>query len=145
MAGRRVGTPKDIRSFRVDRIHEAKQAAKPKSPDFERPVDFDVKAYAQRSAWTFTTDPPEEVQLALSPEAAEIGSEDFGTASVKRQDGDRTLVRFDCGNFEFAATRILAAKGAIKVIHGDRLRARILDELDAIEARYPTPLVIEDA
>ena len=57
---------KEIRSFRVDRIREAVMAPKPKSPDFERPADFDVKAYATRSPWTFTTEPPEEVQLVLS-------------------------------------------------------------------------------
>ena len=126
----------DVRSFRVDRMLEATQAPKPKSPDFERPADFDVKAYAQRSPWTFTTDPPEEVQLALAPEAAEVGNEDFGPNSVKRHDGDRTLVTFDCGNFEFAATRILAAKGAIHVVRGDRLRARIAEELEAIATHY---------
>lgn len=127
---------KEVRSFRVDRMNEAVQAPKPKSPDFERPADFDVKAYAQRSAWTFTTDPPEEVQLALSPEAAEVANEDFGPSVVKRQDGDRTLVTFDCGNLEFAATRILAAKGAIRIVRGDRLRARIAEELTAIEVHY---------
>jgi proteasome accessory factor B len=126
----------EVRSFRVDRIREAVMAPKPKSPDFERPPDFDVKVYAQRSPWTFTTEPPEEVQLALSAEAAEIGNEDFGSASVKRQDGSRTLVTFDCGNPEFATSRVLAAKGAIEVLRGDRLRARIADELAAIEELY---------
>ncbi|HEU0035475.1 MAG TPA: WYL domain-containing protein [Kofleriaceae bacterium] len=127
---------KEIRSFRVDRIREAVQAPKPKSPDFERPADFDVKAFAQRSPWTFTTDPPEEVQLALSPEAAEVGNEDFGPTAVKRQEGDRMLVTFDCANLEFAATRVIAAKGAIRVLRGDRLRARVTEELDAIAAHY---------
>jgi proteasome accessory factor B len=127
----------EVRTFRVDRIHEAVMAPKPKSPDFERPTDFDIKAYAQRSPWTFTSDAPEEVQLALAPEAAEIGNEDFGLAAVKRTDRDRILVTFDCGNLEFAATRVLAAKGAIRLLRGDRLRARIHDELDAIEAHYP--------
>ena len=127
---------KEVRSFRIDRMHAAVQAPKPKSPDFERPADFDIKAYAQRSPWTFATDPPEEVQLALSPEAAEVGNEDFGPSAVKRQDGDRLLVTFDCGNFEFAATRILAAKGAIKILRGERLRARIAEELAAVEAHY---------
>ncbi len=127
----------EIRMFRVDRIHEAVMAPKPKSPDFERPTDFDVKAYAQRSPWTFTSDPPEEVQLALLPAAAEVANEDFGPTAVKRTDHDRILIRFDCGNLEFAATRILAAKGAIRLLRGDRLRARIHDELDAIEAHYP--------
>jgi proteasome accessory factor B len=129
----------EVRTFRVDRIQQAVMAPRPKSPDFERPTEFDVKAYAQRSPWTFTTDPPEEVQLALTPEAAEVGNEDFGLTAVKRIDGDRILVTFDCGNLEFAATRLLAAKGAIRLQRGDQLRARIHDELDAIETHYPMP------
>jgi proteasome accessory factor B len=127
---------KEIRSFRVDRIHEAEMAPKPKSPDFERPADFDVKDYATRSPWTFTSEPPEEVQLALSAEAAEVANEDFGPTAVKRVDGDRTLITFDCANPEFAVSRVLAAKGAIQVTRGDRLRARIAEELAAIGARY---------
>jgi proteasome accessory factor B len=127
---------KEVRSFRVDRIHEAVQAPKPKSPDFERPADFDVKSYAQRSPWTFTVDVPEEVQLVLSAAAAEVANEDFGPTAVKRHQPEGTLVTFDCTNLEFAATRILAAKGAIRVTRGDRLRARIAKELDAIAAHY---------
>ena len=126
----------DVRSFRVDRMRDAVQAAKPKSPDFERPADFDVKSYAQRSPWTFAIDPPEEVQLALTADAAEIANEDFGPTGVKRHAGDKTLVTFDCGNFEFAATRILSAKGAIRIVRGERLRARVLAELDAIGQHY---------
>ena len=136
---------KEVRSFRVDRMHEAVQAAKPKSPDFERPASFDVKAYAQRSPWTFTTEPSEEVQLALSPEAAEVGNEDFGPTAVKRQDGDRLLITFDCGNFEFAATRILAAKGAIRIERGDLLRTRIAAELAAISVHYDREGGLADA
>jgi proteasome accessory factor B len=134
----------EIRSFRVDRIHEVMMAPKPKSPDFERPADFDVKAYATRSPWTFTSEPPEEVQLALSAEAAEVANEDFGPTAVKRIDGDRTLITFDCTNPEFATTKILAAKGAIRVVRGDRLRARIADELAAIDARYEQVAGVND-
>jgi proteasome accessory factor B len=130
----------EIRTFRVDRIREAVMAPKPKSPDFERPADFDVKAYATRSPWTFASEPPEEVQLALSPEAAEVANEDFGPTAVKRvvgaDGGDRTLITFDCANPEFATSRVLGAKGAIHVTRGERLRARIAAELDAIEQRY---------
>ena len=126
----------EIRSFRVDRIHEAVMAPKPKSPDFERPADFDVKTFATRSPWTFTSEPPEEVQLAILAEAAEVANEDFGPTAVKRVDGDRTLITFDCTNPEFAAMRVLAAKGAIQVTRGDKLRARIAAELDAIGERY---------
>ena len=135
---------KDIRSFRVARMQNATQAPKPKSPDFERPADFDVKAYAQRSPWTFVIDPPEEVQLVLTADAAEIANEDFGPTGVKRHAGDKTYVTFDCANFEFAATRILSAKGAIKIVRGERLRARILDELAAIGTHYGAPLSITE-
>lgn len=135
----------DVRSFRVDRMRDAVQAPKPKSPDFERPTDFDVKSYAQRSPWTFTSDPPEEVQLALTADAAEVANEDFGLTSVKRQAGDKMLITFDCGNFEFAATRILAAKGAIRIVRGERLRARVFAELELIGRHYDTaPSTTED-
>ncbi|HEX7703932.1 MAG TPA: WYL domain-containing protein [Kofleriaceae bacterium] len=130
----------EVRSFRVDRIREAVMAPKPKSPDFERPVNFDVKAYATRSPWTFTSEPPEEVQLAVLAAGAEVLNEDFGSTAVKRVEGDRTLVTFDCTNPEFAASRVLAAKGAIQVIRGEKLRARIAAELEAIDERYATEL-----
>ncbi len=126
---------KEVRSFRVDRIHEATQAPKPKSPDFERP-EFDVKSYTQRSPWNFAVDPAEEVQLELTAEAAEVANEDFGPTGVKRQDGDLTWITFDCSNLEFAATRVLAAKGAIRVVRGDTLRARVAAEVAAIAALY---------
>src|SRR5262249_58560942 len=99
-------------------------------------TDFAVKEYGKGSPWTFHAEPPEEIQLALSPEAAEVGNEDLGLTAVKRIDGDRTLVTFDCSNLEFAATRILAAKGAIHLLRGERLRARIRDGLDAIAGDY---------
>jgi proteasome accessory factor B len=127
---------REIRSFRVDRIREAVMAAKPKSPDFERPADFDVKAFAARSPWTFSAGSPEEVQLAIQPDAAEVANEDFGPTAVKRVDGDCTFVTFDCVNPELATSRVLAAKGAIHVARGERLRARISGELDAIEQHY---------
>ncbi len=127
---------REIRSFRVDRIREAVMAPRPKSPDFERPIDFDVKAYATRSPWTFDIERAEEVQLALSAEAADVANEDFGHTAVKRHDGSQILITFDCTNPEFATHRVLAAKGAIRVLRGDRLRARLRVELDEVEAHY---------
>ena len=112
-------------------------APKPKSPDFERPADFDVKAYAQRSPWTFATEPPEEVQLALSARgrrgrATRTSARPRSSASRRRPHADHVRLRQP----EFAASRVLAAKGAIQVARGERLRARIADELAAIAERY---------
>jgi predicted DNA-binding transcriptional regulator YafY len=128
----------EIRSFRVDRISEAVMAAKPKSPDFERPTGFDVRAFVNRSPWTFTTEPVEEVVLRLEHEAADTANEDFGAGAEKTQRGTAHIIRFRCGNPEFAVSRVLAAKGAIVIEKGDRLKARLAAELDAVAQRYAT-------
>ena len=126
----------EVRSFRVDRIVECVMAPKPKSPDFERPPGFDVRAFTNRSPWTFATEPLEDVTLRLTPGAADAVNEDFGAGAEKTPaDGD-VVVRFRCGNPEFAVSRVLAAKGAIVVEEGERLRGRLAAELDAIAARY---------
>ncbi len=127
---------REVRSFRVDRIALAAMAPKPKSPDFERPAGFDVRAFVNRSPWTFATEPVEDVVLRFAPEAADAANEDFGADADKATHGDHVVVRFRCGNPEFAVSRVLAAKGAIVVERGARLRARLADELDAIAARY---------
>ncbi len=127
----------DVRSFRVDRMSAIKVAPKPKSPDFERPTNFDVRAYASRSPWTFTTEPIEQVELEIRHAAADIANEDFGTESRREQlDDGAVRIRFPCGNPDFVVTKILAAKGAIVVREGARLRERLTDEIAAVEERY---------
>ncbi|MEZ4403157.1 MAG: WYL domain-containing protein [Kofleriaceae bacterium] len=126
----------EVRSFRVDRIHEAAMAPKPKSPDFERPDGFDVRTFINRSPWTFTTEPVETVVLELGALAADTANEEFGPEATKVIGDGTVTVTFPCGNPEFAVSRILAAKGAIAVRQGDRLRQRLAAELAAVAARY---------
>ncbi len=129
----------DTRSFRLDRIGELHVAPKPKSPDFERPADFDVRAYASRSPWTFSPQAREFVQLELQAEALSAANEDFGSAAVREDDDDgelRVRIRFETGNPEFVVSRILAAKGAMRLLEGEQCKALLASELTAIEAIY---------
>lgn len=127
----------DVRSFRLDRIHSLRIAPKPKSPDFERPSHFDVRAYIARSPWTFTPEPVEDVCLEILPEAADTTNEDFGPqATREKRASGATLVCFPCGNPEYVVSRVLAAKGGIRVHSGARLQARINRELAATQERY---------
>lgn len=154
----------DVRSFRVDRILSLRIAPKPKSPDFERPDNFDVRAYINRSPWTFVPEPCERVILEILPEAADTIHEDFGPSaervpaerglaasspdsadtddvSVSGAEADATehsytRIAFECGNPDYVTSRVLAAKGAIRVVDGARVRARILEEVAAIEEHY---------
>jgi len=131
---------KEVRSFRLDRMSDLAVAPKPKTRDFERPGDFDVRAYANRSPWTFRSAPIEEVELEIRLEAAAVANEDFGPEAKRtdQPDGAVTL-RFACGNPEFAVSRILAAKGAIRVLTGARLQQRLRDELSAVADTYQEP------
>jgi proteasome accessory factor B len=128
---------KDVRSFRLDRMSDLAVAPKPKTADFERPRDFDIRAYANRSPWTFRSAPVEEVELEIRPEAAAVANEDFGPEATRKDQPDGAVrLRFSCGNPEFAVSRILAAKGAIHVRSGARLLQRLRDELSAVADTY---------
>jgi len=127
---------KEVRSFRVDRILEMRVAPKPKSPDFDRPADFDVRAYVSRSPWTFRSEPVETVELELGPDAADVANEDFGLEAEITRAGDKVRVRFPCGNPDFVASRVLAAKGSIRVLAGKDLERRLAEELAALRRVY---------
>jgi len=126
----------DVRSFRLDRMVDVRIAPKPKSPDFERPEEFDVRKYASRSPWTFTTNPIEMVELEIHPEAAATANEDFGPDAERTLRGASTVVRFPCGNPEYVVSRVLAAKGAIVVRTGQRVRELVSEELAAVRRHY---------
>ena len=129
---------RDIRSFRLDRMSNLKIAPKPKSPDFERPPDFDVRTFANRSPWTFQPEAPEEVTIVLQPEAASAKNEDFGPdARIDGPDADGTLrVTFPCGNPSYVVSRVLAAKGAIVPSRGNRVFELLESEISAIAELY---------
>jgi len=127
----------DVRSFRLDRMADLVVAPKPKTPDFDRPGDFDMRTYANRSPWTFRSGPVEDVELEIGPEAAPVANEDFGPDAVREPGADGAVhLRFACGNADFAVSRILAAKGAIRVVSGPRLLQRIESELAAVAEHY---------
>jgi proteasome accessory factor B len=127
----------DVRSFRLDRMSDLAVAPKPKTSDFERPANFDVRAYANRSAWTFRNGPVEEVELEIGAEAAAVANEDFGSEAERTPGADGSVrLRFACGNPDFAVSRILAAKGAIRVLSGPRLVHRLQSELASVAEQY---------
>ena len=127
----------DVRSFRLDRMSEIRLAPRPKSPDFERPEDFDVRAYANRSPWTFEPEPVEDVELEIRPEAASTANEDFGPDAVRDEDERGAVrVRFSCGNPDYVVSRVLSAKGGLVLRAGERARERLSRELAAVASFY---------
>ncbi len=127
----------EVRSFRLDRISDLKIAPKPKSPDFDRPDDFDLRSYINRSPWTYETADVEEIELEFDAEMASVASEDFGKDAVRTKSDDGAVrVTFRCGNPDYALSRVLAGKGAIRVIRGAGLRKRLSGELEKLVSIY---------
>jgi predicted DNA-binding transcriptional regulator YafY len=80
------------------------------------------------------------VELAIGPEAAAVANEDFGPDAARSLAPDGSVrLRFACGNADFAVSRIMAAKGAIRVLSGPRLLQRLRDELHAVGDHYQHP------
>ena len=128
---------REVRSFRLDRMQDVTVAPKPRTPDFERPADFDARRYVDRSPWTFAVEPPVKVDLEIRPQAAAVQNEDFGESAKRKQGADGAArVKFSCPNPEYLVTRVLAAKGALVVKSPDALRARVRHELEAVAARH---------
>lgn len=125
------------RTFRVDRIRRVELAPRPGTPDFERPANFSVHTYVQRSPWVFQAGESElamDVVLDIGPERAWMADEDFGAAATKEclavdvAGGEGwTRVRFRSGNPGYIVTRVLDAAGHLHVVAPADLRSRVAE------------------
>jgi proteasome accessory factor B len=126
-----------VLSFRCDRILDMKEAAKPKTPDFERPDDFDVRRHAARSAWTFENEPAVDAELEIRPDAAAVANEDFGPGSTRSEGAGGVIrVKFRCANPDYVVERVLENKGGLLVRAPESLRARVRSELERVAEVY---------
>ncbi len=125
-----------IRIFRIDRIKDFKIAPKPKSPDFERPTDFDIRRYVTKSPWCFGNGESEKVTLEVKPLAAEVLLEDFGPDAVVKEFGATKQISFQCRNLDYAVSKILQAKGNITIVSGEKLKKQFRAELAKIRGLY---------
>jgi predicted DNA-binding transcriptional regulator YafY len=123
------------RTFRLDRISKIKVAPKPGTPDFERPANWNLSTYVQRSPWFFEageTQSTFEVVLDIGPERAWFADENFGPESTReilpenefRGEG-WVRIRFRSGNARYIITRVLDAVGHLRVVEPAELRARV--------------------
>lgn len=128
----------DVRSFRLDRIAGLEVAPRPRSPDFQRPAEFDLRRYASRSPWTFELGAAVAIELEFHPPATAVGAEDFGDGARREPiaGGPALLVQFESSNLDYVVSRVLASKGAIVVRSPAALARRVRDELDSILALY---------
>jgi predicted DNA-binding transcriptional regulator YafY len=132
------------RTFRVDRIERLRVAGKPGSPDFDRPVGWNLSSYVQRSPWVFLAGASGtmEVTLDIGPDRAWMADEDFGANAVREilppeAGGEAwTRVKFRSGNPNYIVTRVLDAVGSMRVVLPKELRERIRQTATAVASLY---------
>ncbi len=133
------------RTFRVDRILKLKVAGRPGTPDFERPADWNLSTYVQRSPWAFQAggDNPTQVVLDVGPERSWVADEDFGKGyrQAPLEDNVRgekgwTRIQFASGNLDYVAKRVLDGGGHLRIVEPISLRRRIEGQAAAVAAVY---------
>jgi proteasome accessory factor B len=132
------------RTFRVDRIARMRVAGKPGTPDFERPPEWELSTYVQRSPWLFRAGASGlmDVTLDIGPERAWMSDEDFGSDAVREtlpdEDGGGSWIRvtFRSGNPDYIVTRVLDAVGHVRVMAPAELRERVRAAAAAVAALY---------
>jgi proteasome accessory factor B len=128
---------KDVRSFRVDRVSDVRVAGRPAEPDFERPRELDVRAYAGRSPWTFEAEPKVPIVLEATPELAHVAREDFGPGAREQPLASGGVrIEFACGNPAYAVARVMSAAGRLRVVAPAALRERVRQAAQAAAERY---------
>jgi predicted DNA-binding transcriptional regulator YafY len=131
----------DVRTFRVSRILDAEVDPEP----FDRPADFDLAAYwaahqrdfdrrrlRERAELRMGPDTFAALPGLLEPAAAEAAGQ---TVTGPDADG-RLRVEIPIESVEFALPQLLALGPDVEVVGPPALRARIVDALAAMSARY---------
>lgn len=108
----------DMRLWRLDRISNV--SALDENFDAQ---EFDLAAYAAQSFGVFQ-EPPEDVVLCFSPEAAEDAAEwVFHPSQIfEKQDDGTLIVRFRCGGMLELSWHLFTWGAAVKVLNPENLR-----------------------
>ncbi|MHB1845257.1 MAG: helix-turn-helix transcriptional regulator [Deltaproteobacteria bacterium] len=137
----------DRRTFRVDRIRELTiNDAKPRSPDFEIPGDFELGKLALLRPWEYPRHPPLEVLLWLSPDLAFLGERSFSGGRIVEQGPKKGLtLALRVADGDALLRSVLPLGPGAEIVGPPELRSRaraLLEDLLARHAPDARPLAV---
>ena len=131
-----------LRVFRVGRMEEVRpNTARPGSPDYEIPSDFDLRDYADRNAWELNGDTDDGLvarilfRFPLSLWAARNG---YGELAEETADGGAVRV-FDVHQVDPFLRWLLGLGGDAQIIDPPELREALTALADRIARMHHTP------
>ena len=75
--------------------------------------------------------------LEFDQESLSAANEDFGKTAEREEMSDgKVRIRFESGNPDYVVSRILSAKGAMRILEGEACQKRLAEEVLAIEELY---------
>lgn len=124
------------RTFHVDRIEDVRaHRARPRSPDYEVPPDFDVSEIAREQVWEHRFHAPLTVELALDAELAPMANRLFPNARVEPAPGGGAAVRVRATYLDGLLRRVLPLSPSARVAGPaaalDRARQMLAKVLEA--------------
>jgi proteasome accessory factor B len=130
---------KDRRTFHVDRIVEATlNPARPRTPDYEVPEDFDVAVVAREQVWEHQFHAPVQVELLLAPELAPMAGRLFPHAQLA-VDGKGVRVQVTATYLDALLRRVLPLGEDARVVAPRAAVARWRQMLEAIAQAHASP------
>lgn len=126
------------RTFHVDRIAELHlNPARPRTPDYEPPADFDVAEVAREQVWEHRFHAPVDVELRLSGELAPMAGRLFPGAAVE-VDGEAARVRVRATYLDALLRRTLGLGAAARVVTPPEAVSRWREMLAAVARAHET-------
>jgi proteasome accessory factor B len=126
----------DVRTYTLARMADARaNPARPKSPDFERPAEFDVRRFL-RLPFQYGSDAEQfEAVLSFSPRAAwRAESLAAGQGALKALDGGRVEWRVSARSRARLLQFVIENGPGIDVVGPDELKAELVGGLEAAVA-----------
>ena len=127
-----------IRAFLVERMSMLRaNPVRPRTPDFELPKGFDVRAHATVPPWRYEAHDPMRVHIAMARDYAWLGEQYFGVSGV--QEGHEVRLEVEATHADALVEWVLSMVPHARIVAPKALAARVRQELSSILGRYGAP------
>jgi proteasome accessory factor BC len=129
----------DVRTFRLSRIHSRVVHATKRLHDFVRPEDFDLEAYRDRPAWRLAA-VRGTARVCVGPTMAWwVEAHWSHCGSVERRPDGGIVYTTDYADPRPLLSWVLNLADAAELLEPAELRARLREQLGALEAAFGAP------
>ena len=129
-----------VRIFRLDRMEgPVMNTAKPKSPDYDIPEDFDLAAYRDRQAWELSGPDEESLHARVQfrfPASLWVDRNGYGVRLEQRPDGS-SLRQFEVRQVNPFLRWILSLAGEAEIVDPPELREAFSEIAREVKSMYP--------